>query len=87
MVAYGLLSFKSAAWQRLISVLYDSVATAAIYNEEVDLRDAVQAFNELSQEEREQVALSEADYKKLARGARATIRNDVSNWPDSNALG
>lgn len=49
-------------------------------NEEVDLRDAVQAFNTLSQEEREQVTLSEADYKKLARGDRATIRNDVSNW-------
>ena len=49
-------------------------------NKEVDLRDAVQAFNALSQEEREQVTLSEADYKKLARGDRATIRNDVSNW-------
>ena len=49
-------------------------------NEEVDLREAVQAFNALSQEEREQVALREADYKKLPRGDRATIRNDVSNW-------
>ena len=63
---------EDEALQALVAEILD--------NEEVDLRDAVQAFNELSQEEREQVALSEADYKKLARGDRATIRNDVSNW-------
>ena len=51
-------------------------------NEEVDLRDAVQAFNALSQQEREQVSLNEADYRKLARGDRAAIRNDVSNWSE-----
>ena len=63
---------EDEALQALVAEILD--------NEEVDLRDAVQAFNELSQEEREQVALSEADYKKLSRGDRSTIRNDVSNW-------
>ncbi|MDE2814579.1 MAG: hypothetical protein OXM01_16245, partial [Gemmatimonadota bacterium] len=63
---------EDEALQTLVAEILD--------NEEVDLRDAVQAFNTLSQEEREQVTLSEADYKKLPRGDRATIRNDVSNW-------
>ena len=63
---------EDEALQTLVAEILD--------NEEVDLRDAVQAFNALSQEEREQVTLSEADYKKLPRGDRATIRNDVSNW-------
>ena len=51
-------------------------------NEEVDLRDAVQAFNALPQNERELVSLGEVDYNKLARGDRAAIRNDVSNWSE-----
>ena len=48
---------EDEALQALVAEILD--------NEEVDLRDAVQAFNALSQEEREQVTLSEADYKKL----------------------
>jgi len=63
---------EDEALQALVAEILD--------NEEVDLRDAVQAFNALSPEERELVILSEADYKKLPRGDRATIRNDVSNW-------
>ena len=63
---------EDAALQALVAEVLD--------NEDVDLRDAVQAFEALSPEERALVELSEADYQQLPRGARATIRNDVSNW-------
>ena len=51
-------------------------------NETVQLRDAIQAFNALSLQEQNQLALSEADYRKLGSGDRGAIRNDVDHWSE-----
>lgn len=51
-------------------------------NETVALRDAIQAFNGLSLEQQNLLALNEADYKKLGSGDRGAIRNDVDHWSE-----
>lgn len=51
-------------------------------NEDVDLREALQIFKDLSLQEQEQVSLTATDFNKLRNEDKGNIRNDVTNWSD-----
>ena len=51
-------------------------------NEDVDLREALQVFKDLSLAEQEQVSLTSSDYRSLRNEDKGNIRNDVTNWSD-----
>ena len=51
-------------------------------NEDVDLREALQVFKDLSLAEQETVSLTSSDYRSLRNEDKGNIRNDVTNWSD-----
>ena len=51
-------------------------------NEDVDLREALQIFKDLSLDEQEQVSLTATDFNRLRNEDKGNIRNDVTNWSD-----
>ena len=55
-------------------------------NIDVDLRDATQTFDELSLEQREEISLTEADYRALPTKDRGAIRHDVTGWSEWSAV-
>ena len=49
-------------------------------NEDVDLREALQIFKDLSLEQQEQISLTATDFGRLRNEDKGNIRNDVTNW-------
>ena len=49
-------------------------------NEEVGLRDAIEAFNELPLEQQILVTLAESEYNGLKNEDKGDIRDDLTNW-------
>ena len=49
-------------------------------NEEVGLRDAIEAFNELPLEQQTLVTLEESEYNGLKNEDKGDIRDDLTNW-------
>ncbi len=55
-------------------------------NIDVDLRDATQTFDELALEQREELSLTEADYRALPTKDRGAIRHDVTGWSEWSSV-
>ncbi|MSR83391.1 MAG: hypothetical protein EXS58_10785 [Candidatus Latescibacteria bacterium] len=49
-------------------------------NGEVDVRDALEQFKDLSVDQRNLITLDQADYTKLRNEDKGDIRDDVTNW-------
>jgi hypothetical protein len=49
-------------------------------NDEVDVREALEQFKDLSVDQRNLITLDQADYGKLRNEDKGDIRDDVTNW-------
>ncbi len=72
-----------APWKRAADVddeeLKDLIENT-LDNELVDGREALLTFKQLPFDQRSQITLNEADYKKLREEQRSVIRADLTNW-------